>query len=86
MLQYHYYYTTESKAHLSVVSVVHHVSVVVPDHRSSLVQSPTVLLQVLVASPYHSNEIQLTCRTHIHDHITEGSNKKLFNSQLYKQT
>jgi len=49
---------------LSVISITHHIGIVASDCWLSLMQSSCVLLQVLVARPYHTNEVQLTIHKH----------------------
>jgi len=61
-------------AYLSVLSVMHHIRVVTSDDRFSLTQSSCVLLQVLVASPYHANKVQLKhTHTHIHPFLPHNA-------------
>ena len=45
---------------LGVLRVMHHIGVITSDGRLSLLQSPGILLQVLVARPYHTDEVQLS--------------------------
>jgi len=50
---------------------MHHIGVITSDGRLRLLQSPGVLLQVLVARPYHADEVQLS-------HAARSSIQKLF--------